>query len=207
MHQMGLAEADSAIKEERVERHRAHRAGAGFGDPPGRGMGQLVGLADYKILEGEARIEPRRLCPFFAVFERGGRFRDRSRRGAVCHGILAAGEIGAAGEIRRSGRARVGCDDHQNPLDLPVLCPPQCQDPVRVMRGDPIAKKPRRRGDNRLAAIDPLHADRDEPAAISGLPDLLLQLAENSVPLGLRRCCRVVGTLCLSCFRHHRTPH
>ena len=59
VHQMGLAEADAAIEEKRVERHRLFRADAGFGDPPGGGMGQFVGLADDEILEGEARVERR----------------------------------------------------------------------------------------------------------------------------------------------------
>ena len=59
MHQMGLAEADPAIKEQRVERHAVDRRDAGLGDAAGGGVGQLVGLADDKILEGEARIERR----------------------------------------------------------------------------------------------------------------------------------------------------
>ena len=54
MHQMGLAEADAAIEEQRVEGH-----GARLGDALGGGMGELVGLADDEILEGEARIERR----------------------------------------------------------------------------------------------------------------------------------------------------
>ena len=60
VHQMGLAEADAAIEEERVERHGMDRAGAGLGNPPGGGMGQFVGLADDEILEREARVERRR---------------------------------------------------------------------------------------------------------------------------------------------------
>jgi hypothetical protein len=59
MHQMRLAEADAAIEEQRVER----RAAAGrrrFRDAAGRGVGELVRLADDKILEGEARVERRR---------------------------------------------------------------------------------------------------------------------------------------------------
>ena len=54
VHQVGLAEADAAIEEQRVERHRS-----AVGHAPRRGMGELVRLADDEILEGEARIERR----------------------------------------------------------------------------------------------------------------------------------------------------
>src|SRR5258708_21984722 len=59
LHQRGLAGPDTAIEEERVERHRAVGADRGFGDAPRRRMRQLVGLADDEILEGEARVERR----------------------------------------------------------------------------------------------------------------------------------------------------
>ena len=55
MHQMGLAQADAAVQEQRIE------AGAGrtFRDAPRAGVGELVRFADDKTLEGEARIERR----------------------------------------------------------------------------------------------------------------------------------------------------
>jgi len=46
LHQMGLAEADAAIKEQRIENHLR-----GFGDTPGGGVGKLVWLADDELLE------------------------------------------------------------------------------------------------------------------------------------------------------------
>ena len=52
VHQMGLAEPDPAVQEQRVERRRG-----GFGDAARGGMGELVRLADHEIVEGEARIE------------------------------------------------------------------------------------------------------------------------------------------------------
>ncbi len=52
VHQVGFTEADTAIEEQRVERHII-----AFGHPAGSGMGQFVRLADNKIVEGEAWIE------------------------------------------------------------------------------------------------------------------------------------------------------
>ena len=49
---MGLAEADAAIKEQRIENHLR-----GFGDTPGGGVGKLVWLADDELLEGIAFIQ------------------------------------------------------------------------------------------------------------------------------------------------------
>ena len=54
MHQVGLAQTDAAIKEQRVKRHRA-----AFGHSPRGGMGQFVRLAHDEGVEGEARIERR----------------------------------------------------------------------------------------------------------------------------------------------------
>ena len=199
MHQMGLAEPDPAIKEKRVERHHANRAGAGFGDPPGRGMGELVGLADDEVLEGEARVERRGLRLVFAKLEREAGCGDRARWRTVFHLVLAA-----AG-FRRPGRRRRHHDD-RNPFHLPVLRAPQRQNPVGIMRRDPVAKKAGGRADDCLPAIDALHADRGEPAAVGGLADLLFQLAEDPVPLGLQGHCRAFGAICLNRFRHYRIP-
>ena len=69
MHQMGFAEPDTAVKKEWIERHHAHLTGASLGDAARRRVGQLVGLADNKILKGEARIEARR--PIFPDLQSG----------------------------------------------------------------------------------------------------------------------------------------
>ena len=52
MHQVGLAQADAAIKEQRVEGDRA-----AFGHAAGGGMGQFVGLADDEAVKGEAGVK------------------------------------------------------------------------------------------------------------------------------------------------------
>jgi hypothetical protein len=57
MHEVGFAEPDAAIEEERVERHRI-----AFSHPPRGGIGELIRFADHEILEGEARVER---CPEF----------------------------------------------------------------------------------------------------------------------------------------------
>src|SRR3546814_13504565 len=52
MHQMGFAEADTAIEEQRVEWNRLR-----FGDTARGGIGELVRLAYQEVLEGDAWIE------------------------------------------------------------------------------------------------------------------------------------------------------
>ena len=52
VHQMRLAEADTAIKEQRIEAD-----GGGLCDLLGSGVGQLVRFADHEIFEGEARVK------------------------------------------------------------------------------------------------------------------------------------------------------
>ena len=52
VHQVGLAEADAGIEEQRVERRDI-----GFRDPARRRPGELVGLADDERIEGEAAVE------------------------------------------------------------------------------------------------------------------------------------------------------
>jgi hypothetical protein len=54
VHQVGLAQPDAAIKEQRVERDRP-----AFGHPAGGSMGQFVRLADDEAVEGEACIQRR----------------------------------------------------------------------------------------------------------------------------------------------------
>ncbi len=79
MHQVGLAQADPAVQEQGVEGDRP-----ALGHPAGGGMGQFVGLADHKTVEGKARIQ-RRARPVFVGARAGarwlGRGFDRPRHG------------------------------------------------------------------------------------------------------------------------------
>ena len=59
VHQVGLAEADAAVEEQRVEAHRP-ALGHALGDPARGGVRQLVRLADDEIVEGAAPVERRR---------------------------------------------------------------------------------------------------------------------------------------------------
>src|SRR3546814_3357672 len=52
MHQVRLAKADTAIEKQRVERRRRR-----LGNAARSGIGELVRLADDKVVEGEAGIE------------------------------------------------------------------------------------------------------------------------------------------------------
>ena len=73
MHQVRLAEPDSAVKKERIERHRMNRADTGFRDAPCCRMRKFVGLPDHKILEKEPVIQRQVLRPLVADFERCSR--------------------------------------------------------------------------------------------------------------------------------------
>jgi hypothetical protein len=52
VHQVGLAEADTAIKEKRIECHRP-----AFGNAACCGMGQFVRFADNESIKRKARIK------------------------------------------------------------------------------------------------------------------------------------------------------
>ena len=52
VHQMRLAKPDTAIKEQRVERH-----GRGLGGPAGNREGKFIRLADDEIGEGVTRVK------------------------------------------------------------------------------------------------------------------------------------------------------
>ena len=54
VHQVGLAEADTAVKKQRVEADRA-----AFGHAAGGGMGKLVRFADDEAVECEAGVQRR----------------------------------------------------------------------------------------------------------------------------------------------------
>ena len=201
VHQMGLAEPDPAVKEERVERHRPISAGAGLRDTPGGGMGKLVGLADDEVLEREALIERRLLRPVLADLECGRTFackRNRMER-HPCRRL--AGRV-----IDRRRRLGSRGEDDREALDLGIFRPPQRQQPVRVMRRHPIAQEARRRDDYRLPVTAPVNAERAQPAAQGGLPDLVPEAAQNPSPFGLARRRRAIDVNFSNCFRHHRIP-
>ena len=54
MHQVRLAQADTTVEEQRVERHRA-----AFGDAASGGMGQFVRLAHNETVKGKALVQRR----------------------------------------------------------------------------------------------------------------------------------------------------
>src|SRR5271169_1594576 len=87
-----------------------------------------------------------------------------------------------------------------------VLRPPQRQEPVGVMRRDPVAQKAGRCRDDRLPVIDPLNAHRSQPATVGGFANLVLEVAQNPDPFALARTCRGIGVPYSNRFRHHRIP-
>ncbi len=58
VHQVGLAQADAAVEEQRVEGDLA-ALGDALGHPAGRGVGELIRLADDEVLEGAAPVDRR----------------------------------------------------------------------------------------------------------------------------------------------------
>ncbi len=54
VHQVGLAQADTAIEKQRIERDRT-----ALGHPARGGMGKLVGFADHEAVEGETPVKRR----------------------------------------------------------------------------------------------------------------------------------------------------
>ncbi len=161
VHEMGLAEADAAIEEERVERHRVR-----FGDAPGCGMGELVRLADHEVLEGEARIE------------RGGEARAHVGLGlAAVGGGMVGLHPGAGCRLPRA------LDDELDQAHRGILALPQRADAVRVVARDPIAHEARGRAEPHQADLERLEGQRLEPALIRGLAELRAQAAAHPRPL------------------------
>ena len=196
MHQVGLAEPDAAIEEQRVERHRVDRSGAAFGHPPGGGMRQLVRLADDEVLEGEARVERRRTAG-----HRSSAISDGTGRSVAGSAISAAGVASP-----RGGAAVCRIDDQRQAFDRRVLDPPQRQQPVGVMRRHPVAQKPGRRRDDDLAAVDPLDPQRPQPGAVGGLADLVLQKPQNPTQFADPRVHRIIDPAASRWFPHHSPP-
>ena len=198
MHQMGFAEADPAVEEERVKRHHMNRVGASLGDASRRSMGEFVGFADDEILESEALVERRELRLVLADFERAGGL-GQGRNGAKIFRLA----VGRMVEPIASGGGRHDHRDAGHPL---VLRPPERQESVSVMRRDPVAQEACRRGDDRLAVIDPLHAHRSQPATVGGFANLVLEVVQNPDPFVHARTCRGIGVPDSNRFRHHRIP-
>ena len=98
VHQVGLAEADAAIEEQRVEA-RARRA---LGDAAGAGIGELVRLADDEGVEGEALVE--RAPP-----TSGPAGRARSAGSARLGSRPAAGSRAARQRLGGAAAGRRGC--------------------------------------------------------------------------------------------------
>ena len=106
VHQVGLAQADAAIEEQRVEA----RAGRAFRHAAGAGMGEFVRLADDEGVEGEARLQ--RHDPVGARLGRAelGRARRRGQALGQARGLgpqrcgtLGVGRLGGRGSPGRLG--------------------------------------------------------------------------------------------------------
>ena len=174
VHQVGLAEPDAAIEEQRVERHAV-----GLRHPQGRGVRQLVRLADHEILEGEARIE-RRGHAFDAVIvahrrwpaparRRPARPRWRRRRRALSRSS--------------SGTGRCGVDDHLDGADLRILRAPQRLQAIGIVGRHPVAHEARR---HRHAQVRPALAgqiERLQPGPEGRLAEFRPQPTAHARPL------------------------
>ena len=212
MHQMGLAEADAAIEEERVERHGMNRAGAGLGDPPGGRMRQLVGLADDEVLEGETRVERRREGALVVGdFGRDGFNRGDVNRGDFARSGFSRGEFSGTRQLTRCAREGGGVgqpriDDQREACDRRVLAAPQGQKTVGVVGRHPVAQKPRRRRDHRLALADPLDLQRLEPGAVGSIAKLVPEAAQHPGPLADSRAHGMIALIAANWFSRHSVP-
>src|SRR6266576_4201338 len=74
------------------------------------------------------------------------------------------------------------------------------------MSGDPIAQKARRHGDNAFAIRDSFEPHRFEQGAGYGLPDFLLEPADDPPPLALADQNGALHPIASSCFRHPAPP-
>ena len=180
MHQMGLAQSDPAIEEERVEsRHRLT-----FGDATGAGIGEFVRLADHEGLKGEARIE-RRGFGHAVIQIPLRRLRLRHRPG---HRLRLDGFNGCVACGR--GACRTGADI--DAADRRILGLPEIREQRAVFLVDPIAQKARGQHHRQLVAIQSGKRCLPQPVAILDFADLVLQpgphpeplLGQSSVPRG-----------------------
>jgi hypothetical protein len=149
VHQMGLAQPDAAVQEQRVERHRGR-----LGDAPGGGVGELVGFADHETIELVAVIQ------------------GRAQRVAVDGRRRVLGPFGAA---RRHRRAMVRLDDHLDGAEGGILAPPEDRQLFKVVIDHPVAHESRGNGKGYPAARDLAEGHGLEPALISGFADFRSQ--------------------------------
>ena len=180
MHQMGLAEPDPAIEEQRVEGH-----GARLGDALRCGMGELVRLADDEILEGEARIERR---AHILRGEGGGRvgasrFRASVRPLGPPSAPTAAGTRSAA-EVLGLHRLGPAAVDHEfDAADSGIGGLPEGADALGIMLGDPVAHEAGLDGDGDLAVALAQQGQGLQPAAESRLAEFAAQPSADLGPL------------------------
>ena len=167
VHQVGLAEADAAVEEERVEGD-----GAAFDDafrhPAGSGVRELVGLADDEIVEGAAAVE-----------RRGGeihvRAGNRPRTGIGARfGKPAEGGAGGVAGTRR--------DAELEAADRHAVLAEELPDRVAIGALDPGADEAggRRQLDDAVHAAD--EHERVDPVLERVLADLAEQSAAHTGP-------------------------
>jgi len=176
VHQVGLAEADAAIEEQRVEGDRAT-----FGDPTGGGMGELVGLADHEAVEGEARIE--------------------RRAGQIV--FLCADGRGAFGRVpglRRFRPRHAGHGEHEA-RNAGACIEHMAQDPVAEIALHPVADEAGGNEERGHAVFKLGEFQRLDPVAIIVLSYLLAKNVPNLAP-NLVRHYQIVPLL----RRRHRRP-
>ena len=165
MHQMGLAEPDAAIEEQRIE------AGARrlLGDPASAGIGEFVRLADHESIECEARID-RQIGPLVCPLLDPG----RNRRQAL-------NDRGNA--FRQSRRRRCAGDTDIHPADCRVLRMPQRVQSLAIAAADPVAQEACRQMYRDFVAVRTGQRHLTQPVAVLDLADLALQPAANARPL------------------------
>ncbi len=178
VHQVGLAEADAAVQEERVV-----GVARSLGDGQAGGVGQAVGRPDDEVREGVARVDEGR--PALAADT--GRFEPHLLALATRRGARRRGDGRRAGacSVRFTGRVGRGADDE---FDLDAVADDARQrlaDQRAVARLEPVLGEPVRDGDPEALLIDVdqlgvaqprleiRRRERDLEFSQGGSPDLL----------------------------------
>ncbi len=172
VHQMGLAQPDTTIKEQRVERDRPT-----FCHAPGSGMGKLVRFAHDKAVKRETGIESGALE--FVVMSRP-RFGD----GAV---------LGGAGDA-----IFLTCRSHQelDPVDLFAKAVQLAANLVRIIARHPIPEKHRRHFETGDPGLDSGHSKRFDPRQEIVLADPLKKIVADESPCVIGHYCLPVQSRC-----------
>ena len=165
VHQVGLAEPDAAVKEQRVERRDGQ-----LGDALGRREGELVRLADDEVLERAARIKRG------ADLRVGGDAFDRNRH-----------RDGRTGYRLGRGKRRCGHrhDVQRHAADPGIDPPPENADPVGIVGGYPVAQESGRHREQHPLAFQAAKAERREPGVVGGFAKFRPQHAPNLRPLSV----------------------